>query len=140
MGFFNAADFLVHRQVRSGMGGKVAVIGSCVRTYGQLSDDVARLACGLRGLGLHRNDRIMLVMTDDIEMASTILAAFHAGLVAVPASTMLTGRELEHIVQDSRARAVVATKEYLPALLPVLENSSDVAHLIFSRLRTAEPP
>lgn len=132
MELFNAADFLVHRRVRQGLGDKVAVIGSGVRTYQQLSDEVSRLAAGFRGLGLQRNDRIVLVMADDIEMASTILAAFHAGLVAVPVSTMLTGRELEHILRDSRPRAVVATEEYLPALLQAVEASDDVDHLIVS--------
>ncbi|MCV7301740.1 benzoate-CoA ligase family protein [Mycobacterium barrassiae] len=128
--FFNAADFLVHRQVRGGIGDKVALIGSHTRTYSQLSDDVARLAGGLRALGLQPRDRVAMVMSDDIEMAETILAAFHAGFVAMPTSTMLTSRELEQIIRDSGARVVVATEDYVGAVLSSLEFCSDVEHLI----------
>ncbi len=130
MDFFNAADFLVHRQVREGIGDKVALIGSRTRTYRQLSDDVARLAGGLRALGLRRNDRVVMVMSDDVEMATTILAAFHAGLVAVPASTMLTGGELEQIFRDAGARAVVVTRGYLDAVLSSIESCGEIGHFI----------
>jgi len=37
---------------------------------------------------MRRDDRVMLVMTDEIPMLTTILGAFRAGLVAVPVSTM----------------------------------------------------
>ena len=88
----------------SGAEDKIALIGSRTRTYGELSHDVASLASGLRNLGLRRDDQIVMVMADDVEMATSILAAFHAGFVAVPVSTMLNGHELDKIVQD-RARA-----------------------------------
>lgn len=130
MDFFNAADFLVHRQVREGIGDKAALIGSHTRTYRELSNDVARLAGGLRALGLRPNDRVVMVMSDDVEMATTILAAFHAGLVAVPASTMLTSGELEQILRDAGARAVIATAEYVDAVLPGVQSCSDIENFI----------
>ena len=130
MDFFNAADFLVHRQVREGIGDKAALIGSRTRTYRELSNDVARLAGGLRALGLRPSDRVVMVMSDDVEMATTILAAFHAGLIAVPASTMLTSGELEQILRDAGARAVIATTEYVDAVLPGVQSCSDIENFI----------
>ncbi|HZC11423.1 MAG TPA: benzoate-CoA ligase family protein [Mycobacterium sp.] len=131
MPMFNAADFLVHRHTREEQTGeKLALIGSRELTYRQLSERTARVAAGLQALGLRRDDRVLLVMADDIEMATTILAAFHAGLVAVPVSTMLNGEELEKIVRDSGARVVVATPEFLAAAVPAATGSPDVTHLI----------
>src|ERR1700687_3155939 len=130
MNVFNAAEFLVHRHVRGGVGQKTAMMGSYERTYRQLSDDVARLASGLRGLGLRRDDRGVLVMSDDVEMATTILAAFHAGLVAVPISTMLNGHELSEITRDAGARAVIATPEFLDAVVGGVHASTAAAHRI----------
>ncbi|BBY83166.1 benzoate-CoA ligase family protein [Mycolicibacterium pulveris] len=130
--FFNAADFLVHRRVREGIGGKVALIGSRTRTYEQLSDDVARLAGGLRALGLQPGDRVAMVMSDDVELAATILAAFHAGLIAVPMSTMLTSGELGQIIQDSGARMVVATEEHVDTVLSGIESGGVVGHLVIA--------
>ena len=130
MDVFNAADFLVHRHVREGAGDETAMIGSRERTYRELSDDVARVASGLRGLGLRRDDRVVLVMADDVEMATSILATFHAGLVAVPVSTMLNSLELHKIMQDAGARLVIATPEFLGAVLPAVDASLDVAHFV----------
>ncbi len=130
MEFFNAADFLVHRHLREGIGNKVALIGSHTRTYRELSGDVARLAGGLRALGLNPGDRVAIVMSDDVEMATTILAVFHAGLIAVPTSTMLTGRELAQIFRDADARAVVATSGHVDVVLAGIESCSGVEHLV----------
>ena len=130
MDMFNAAGFLVHRHVRDGAGDKTAVIGSRERTYRELSDDVARVASGLRRFGLRRDDRVLLVMTDGVEMVTSILAAFHAGLVAVPVSTMLNSLELQKIMQDAGVRLVIATPEFLGAVVPAVDASLDVAHLV----------
>ncbi len=139
MDTFNAADFLVHRHVRSGAEDKIALLGSRTLTYGELSHDVASLASGLRGLGLRRDDRIMLVMADDVEMATSILAAFHGGFVAVPVSTMLNGHELAKIVQDAGACVVIATPEYLGAVAPAVDSSPDVRHLVIAGEESAAP-
>lgn len=130
--FFNAADFLVHRRVREGIGDKVALIGSRTRTYHQLSDDVSRLAGGLRALGLQPGDRVAMVMSDDVELAATILAAFHAGLIAVPMSTMLTSKELGEIIQDSGARMVVVTEDHIDTVRSSIESGGDVGHLVLA--------
>jgi benzoate-CoA ligase family protein len=128
----NAADFLVHRHAGCAAGDRVALAGSQDRTYRQLSDDVARLAAGLRALALRRDDRVLLVMADDVQMATTILALFHAGFVAVPVSTMLTGEELATITRDAGVRVVVATPECLGSVLPAVDASPEVAHLVLA--------
>jgi acyl-CoA synthetase (AMP-forming)/AMP-acid ligase II len=85
-------------------------------TYGELLSLVERTTAGLRSLGLHTDDRVVLVMSDGVEMVATILAAFRAGLVAVPVSTMLGGAELASIVVDCGARVLVATEEFTGAV------------------------
>ena len=132
MDAFNAADFLVHRHVGSEAEDKIALIGSRARTYGELSQEVASLASGLRSLGLRRDDRIVLVMADDVELATSILAAFHGGFVAVPVSTMLNGHELAKIIQDAGACVVIATPEYLGSVAAAVDSSLDVAQLVIA--------
>ena len=146
---FNASGYLVDRNLPA-RAEQIAVVGSAERlTYAELADRRARVAAGLLALGLHRDDRVMLVMSDDIEMFVTILACFHAGLVAVPVSTMLTGAELGVILRDSGARAVVLTPEYDAAVTQALAGSPQVEVLIsvherpgataFSSLAAHEP-
>lgn len=131
MELFNAADFLVHRHVRAGEGEKVALIGSQRElTYSQLAYEVASIAGGMRRLGLNRDDRVVLVMSDDAEMAVAILAAFHAGLVAVPVSTMFNSRELGSILRDCGARMAIATQDFLENTAAAAEAAPELAHLV----------
>jgi benzoate-CoA ligase family protein len=127
---FNAADFLLHRQVRDGLADKTALIGTRTRTYGELADDVGRVAAGLRRLGLRTDERVLLVMADDVEMATSILAAFHAGLVAVPISTMYSGVELAEIMIDSGARVVITSAEFGAASTEAVTLAPEVEYLI----------
>src|SRR6476646_6427387 len=107
---FNAADYLVSRHVAAG------------------DERVGGVAGGLRALGLRRDDRVLLVMSDEIPMLTGILGAFRAGLVAVPVSTMFTGSELAMIMADSGARAVLATPEFVEAVGQAVDASPEVEH------------
>jgi benzoate-CoA ligase family protein len=115
-GTFNAADYLVTRRASGAEGQRTAVLASQTLTYAELDEEVAVVASGLRSLGLRRDDRVMLVMSDEVPMLTGILGAFRAGLVAVPVSTMLNGRELGRIMADSGARTVLVTSEFTDAV------------------------
>lgn len=129
---FNAATYLVGRHVEAGNGDRVAVKGSSEHTYAELDGLVANVAASYRKLGLRRDDRIVLVMADDVEMFAAILGAFRAGLVAVPVSTMLTGGELAKITSDSGARAVIATSEFIDAVGPAVSGSPEVEVVVLA--------
>jgi benzoate-CoA ligase family protein len=137
---FNAADYLVTRRVAAGDGARKAVLASETLTYDQLEERVAMVASGLRSLGLRRDDRVLLVMSDEVPMLSAILGAFRAGLVAVPVSTMLTGAELGRIVADSGARAVLASPEFAVAVEQAVAVSPDVEHLVLAGEGTLDVP
>ena len=129
---FNAADYLVSRHVAAGDGERTAVLASETLTYAELDERVGIVAGGLRALGLRRDDRVLLVMSDEIPMLTGILGAFRAGLVAVPVSTMFTGSELGKIMDDSGARAVLATPEFAEAVSQAVALSPDVEHVVLA--------
>ena len=126
-GKFNAAEFLVHRHLDEGRGDHVAVrtLGGDL-TYAALSDLVRRVGAAYRSLGLRRDNRVLIVMADDVPMLSAIVAAFGAGLVAVPVSTMLNAAELGKIVADSGARLVMCSEEFATTVASALEAAPDV--------------
>jgi len=129
---FNAAEYLVTRHVAAGAGGRTAVLASEILTYADLDERVGVVAAGLRALGLRRDDRVMLVMSDEVPMLTGILGAFRAGLVAVPVSTMFTGAELGKIMADSGARAVLATAEFADAVGQAIAMAPDVEHAVLA--------
>ena len=112
---FNAAAYLTERRVAAGDADRVALRHPAgAHTYGQLTEDVRRVAGGLAAIGVRPEERVLLCMADDIELATGILAAMYLGAVAVPCSTMLTGGELGKLVVDSRARGAAGQRTSSP--------------------------
>ena len=110
---FNASAYLVDAHVDSGRGDHVAVRSSDVdTTYAELQAAAARVGAGLLRLGVRREERVMLAMTDSAEMLTALLGAWRVGAVAVPVSTMLTGAELGAVLADSRAAVLVVSSEF----------------------------
>ena len=65
-----------------------------VQTYGQLAERAARLASGLRALGLQPGDRVAIIAKNCVEYLETIYGLWHGGFAAVPANAKLHGSEL----------------------------------------------
>ncbi len=86
-------------------------------SYAEL-DRRARL-CGralLYGLGLKPGDRVAVLAHNRLELLDAFFAAGKCGLVLVPLSTRLTVPELEQILADAGARAVLFGGEFGPAV------------------------
>ena len=86
---------------------------------------VAKLSEALRGLGLQRWDRVLLVSENRPEWAIADLAIMAAGCVTVPVYTSNTERDHAHVLNDSGARAaIVSTAALAKTLLPAVARSS----------------
>lgn len=127
---FNAAQFLVGRQVDAGRGEHVAVVGTTALTYAGLAELTADVGAAYRAAGLHRDERVVIVMSDDVPMLGAILGAFHAGVVAVPVSTMLTASDLGKILADSGARVVVCSSEFTETVREALAVAPGVERVV----------
>ena len=66
-----------------------------------------RLANALLGLGLAKGDRVAILAYNCVEWMELYAATAKAGLVAVPVNFRLTGGEIQFIVENSGARAIV---------------------------------
>ena len=105
---YNAAHDFIERNLRAGRGDKTAYIDdtrSC--TYAQLAARVNRCANMITELGIPQESRIMLCMLDTIDYPAMFLGAIKAGLVPIPTNTLLTQKDYEFILSDSRSRGLV---------------------------------
>ena len=73
-------------------------------SYGALEDAVLRLAEGLRREGLEPGDRLLIRMGNSLDYALAFFAANAAGAIPIPASPMLTTREVAGLLASSGAR------------------------------------
>jgi long-chain acyl-CoA synthetase len=76
-------------------------------TYGELRDQVARVAGGLQGLGLEPGDRMAIVCGTNWYFVIAYLAALKAGLVAVPLNPQSPAAELADELATVGARAAI---------------------------------
>ena len=130
---FNAAAYLTERRVAAGDADRVALRHPAgTHTYGQLTDDVRRVAGGLAAIGVRPEERVLLCMADDIELATGILATIYLGAVAVPCSTMLTGGELGKLVVDSRARVLLGSHQFAAAVTTAAAGAPDLRHVVLT--------
>ena len=130
---YNAADDLVGRNLAAGRGVKLAYIddsGEC--TYAQLAERSNRAGSGLRALGLEMEDRVMIAMLDTIDWPAAFLGAIKAGIVPIAANTLLTTRDYEFMLTDSRAKALLVSEALLPQFAPLLGKIPFLKHVIVS--------
>src|SRR5579863_8868204 len=109
---YNFAADILARNLAAGRAGKIAYIddrGSV--TYGQLAERVERFGHALRSLGIRREERILICLTDTIDRPTAFLGAIKAGVVAVPVNTLLTEDDYQFMLEDSRARMLLLSGE-----------------------------
>lgn len=77
-------------------------------TFRELLHEVDCLAAGLRDRGLRQGDRLAYIGENHAALLMSLLATSRLGAVLLPISFRLAGAELEYILADSGAVAVVA--------------------------------
>ncbi|MGH9246686.1 MAG: benzoate-CoA ligase family protein [Acidimicrobiales bacterium] len=114
---FNAAAWLVDRNVDEGRGGNVAVVYRDQQlTYTNLLEQVWVATNGLRALGVRPEERVAMIVNDEPAFVAWFLGALRMGAVPVPLSTMLTAKDLGFVVDDARARLTVVSPAYVEHL------------------------
>lgn len=76
-------------------------------TFAELADRSNRVANWLRGHGVARGDRIVLMLGNQVELWETMLAAMKLGAVVIPATTLLHATDLRDRLDRGGAKHVV---------------------------------
>ena len=130
---YNFAADILERNLAAGRADKAAYIdarGST--TYGELAERVERFGYALRTLGIRREERILICLTDTIDWPVAFLGAIKAGVVPVPVNTLLTEDDYAYMLEDSRARMLLVSDEIYPKFAAAIIASKDLAHVIVS--------
>jgi benzoate-CoA ligase len=130
---FNAAADLIERNLAAGRGGKVAFIddqGQC--TYAELAERASRFGSGLLSLGLEMENRVLIAMVDTIDWPVAFLGAIRAGIVPIAVNTLLTTKDYEYMLSDSRAKVLLVSEQLLPQFEPILKKLPFLKHVVVS--------
>jgi len=118
---YNAAHDLLQRNATRF--DKVAYIDATTGgrlTYGQLAEQAHRFASALRHQGFEPEARVMIAMLDTLEWPVVFLGCILAGVVPVAANTLLTTKDFDFMLRDSRAQALFVSKPLLPTFEPII--------------------
>src|SRR5262245_36697590 len=107
-----------------------AVQGARRMTYREATTEANRLANGFVEAGLERGDRIAVLGKNSIDYAVLYFAASKAGVVPVPLSYRLAPPEWTYILNDARARVLIASADYVSAADTIRSEMKSVERFI----------
>lgn len=76
-------------------------------TFTQILAEVGRVAAGLQANGVGAGDRVGLLIGTSVEMTIAIFALWRIGAIGVPLDNRLLAAEIEHIMRDCAAAALI---------------------------------
>src|SRR5438552_5750832 len=100
---------LVDRHVAEGRGARAALrLADRDISYAERLEMVNRAGNALLAAGLQAEQRVAILLPDGPEFVATFIGALKIGAVPVPMNTAARSAELQFMLADSRARAMVA--------------------------------
>ncbi len=87
------------------------VFGSHSFSYGDIERKVSQLSEKLAQVGLRQGDRVAIYLFNSPEFVVSFLALNCLGITVVPVNPLLKEEEIEHILSDSQARALLAHRQ-----------------------------
>ena len=112
-------------------------------TYRELADNAACVGDLYRRHGINREDRVAILLLDEIEFPIIFWGSLRVGVVPVAINTLLSTDVYQSILDDSRARALFVSAALLPVVAPLLDDhpwidkvfvtGADNQHLDFTR-------
>jgi len=102
-------------------------------SFRRLKEMVDRFATGLTELGVRKGDRILIYLSNSVQYVITFLAAQKIGAVVVLVSPIYTSHELEYMINDSGAKAIVCHDTNYGYVKEILARTP-VEHVIVTNL------
>ena len=93
-------------------------------SFGALAERIRAVAGALSGCGVHREERVLLLMHDCNDWPSSFLGAMYAGMVPVAVNTLLTADDYAYMLQKSRAQVALVSHALLPVLQQAMAQAS----------------
>ncbi len=142
----NLAESLVHMLRatvdRRGANEAVVHVGGERVDYRTMWDRAARVAGGLRALGIARGDRVAIRLGNGLDWCLAFWGGLLAGAIVVPVNTRFAEPEAQYVIDDSGSKYVFFAGEPLPDGPPYVTEDwkqSDVAAIFYTSGTTGFP-
>jgi long-chain acyl-CoA synthetase len=133
----NLAKFLVDSAQRYPQHPALYFLGKTIR-YDKLLESAYRFANALKKLGIHKGDRVAIMLPNCPQTVIAYFGALLNGSVVVMTNPLYVERELEHQMADSGAKAIV-TLDLLYDRVFKVRPKTNLRHLIVTSLKDYLP-
>ncbi|MBV9325733.1 MAG: long-chain fatty acid--CoA ligase [Chloroflexi bacterium] len=108
-------------------------------TYRELDKLANRFANALMRLGVHKGDRVALLMPNCPQMVLACYGGWRAGAVMVPTSPLYVESELQHQLEDSGASVIVCLSPLYGLVQRVRPRLPRLRHVIVTNIKSFFP-
>ena len=101
-------------------------------TYEEFLKNINRVANGFLSLGVKKEDKVAILLTNCLEFPYCWLAANMIGAILVPVNTSFVDKEIEYVLNHSEAKLLVTSENYLERIegirrdIPFIKNIVNV--------------
>ncbi|OPY88702.1 MAG: Benzoate--CoA ligase [Smithella sp. PtaU1.Bin162] len=121
--FYNAADWLIDRNVREGRGDKIAVYSQHKNlTYKELQTMINKTGNLLKKMGIGIDDRVMMLVLDIPMFLGVFYGAIKIGANPIPINTMMMPDDYKYYLNDSRAKVLFISDALVPQIEAIKED------------------
>ncbi len=99
--------------------------------YGLVIESVRRLARGLKELGISKGDAVAVMLPNVPHFCVSYFGILELGAIAVPINIMYDKEAIQHQIQDSSAKAIIAWVGYQDRVLTAVAASPECRTTIF---------
>ncbi len=111
--YYNITSKLIDANVENGLGDRVAIHYQGQKwSYRKMQHLINKVGNALLILGVHMEDRIMLVMKDSPEAMASFYGALKIGAVPIVVNNTYTADEFRLLLNNSRARVAIIHEEF----------------------------
>lgn len=121
----------LHRAVRHQPDTIATIFGERRQTFRQLGERVARLAAGLKALGVKADDRIAILSLNSDRFIEYYLATWWAGAVVNPVNTRWAVREIVYSLEDSQSSILLVDNTYKGLIDEIRTGSKSIKHVVY---------
>lgn len=127
----NMGKLVVDDWVQRGRGDCIAIYaGDSKITFGQLKELTNRFGNALKGIGLAKGDRFVVWLPNAPEFMVAVIGGIKIGAVPIPSNILLRESELEHILNHSESKLMVADGAKFDAAVELKKRCPSLKHIV----------
>ena len=115
--YYNLTSKLIDENVDRGYGDKIAIYyKDTTYTYAEMQGLINRVGNALHILGVHIEEKVALVLRDTPEAVASFYGAIKIGATPIFINHMYTADDYRYLLNNSRARTLIADKEFIEVI------------------------